>query len=174
MFLKSFLNSLFPQRFLWTLSRKITVFKCVHIEDIKKYNKNSSYTDTEWCVLFILRRAKKLDIGRFSSVQSLSHVQLFATPWITAACPSPTPRVYPNSCPSSWWCHPGISSSVIPSSSCPQSLPASETFPMSQFFASGGQSTGVSASASVLPMNIQDWFPLGLTGLSPCCPGDFQ
>ena len=76
-------------------------------------------------------------------------------------CPSPTPRVYSNSCPSSQWCHPAISSSVIPFSSCPQSLPASGSFPISQFFAWGGQSTGVSASASVLPMNTQDWFPLG-------------
>ena len=79
-------------------------------------------------------------------------------------CPSPTTRVYSNLCPSSRWCHPAISSSVIPFSSCPQSFPASGSFPVSQFFASGGQSIGVSASASVLPMNIQDWFPLGWTG----------
>ena len=78
-------------------------------------------------------------------------------------CPSPTPRTYSNSCPSSWWCHPTISSSVIPFSSCLQYFPASGSFPMSQF-SSGGQSIEVSASASVLPMNIQDWFPLGLTG----------
>ena len=74
-------------------------------------------------------------------------------------CPSPTLRVYPNSCPSSQWCHPAISSSVVPFSSCPQSLPASGSFPMSQLFASDGQSIGVSASASVLPMNTQDWSP---------------
>ena len=80
-------------------------------------------------------------------------------------CPLPTPRVYSNSCPLSQWCHPIISSSVIPFSSRLQSFPASGSFPMSQFFASGGQSIGVSVSASVLPMNIQDWFPLGLTGL---------
>ena len=79
-------------------------------------------------------------------------------------CPSPTPRAYSNSCPLSWWCHPTISSSVIPFSSHLQSFPASGAFPMSQFFASGGQSTGVLASASVFPMNIQDWFPLALTG----------
>ena len=78
-------------------------------------------------------------------------------------CPSPTPRVYSNSCPSSRWCHPAISSSVVPFSSCPQSLPASGSFPMSQLFAWGGQSTGVSASVSVLPMNSQDWSPLGWT-----------
>ena len=78
-------------------------------------------------------------------------------------CPSPTPGVYSNSCPLSQWCHPTISCSVVPFFSCLQSFPASGSFPMSQFFASGGQSTGVSASASVLPMNIQDWFPLGWT-----------
>ena len=78
-------------------------------------------------------------------------------------CPSPTPGAYSNSCPSNWWCHPTISSSVIPFSSCLQSFPASGSFLMSQFFTSGGQSIGVSASASVLPMNIQDWFPLGWT-----------
>ena len=79
-------------------------------------------------------------------------------------CPSPTPGVYSNLCPSSQWCHPAISSSVVPFSSCPQSLPESGSFPMSQLFAWGGQSTGVSASASVLPVNTQDWFPLGWTG----------
>ena len=79
-------------------------------------------------------------------------------------CPSPTPRVYPNSCPLSRWCHPAISSSVIPFSSCRQSFPASGYFPVSQFFTSGGPSIGASASASVLPMNIQDWFPLEWTG----------
>ena len=79
-------------------------------------------------------------------------------------CPSPTPRVYSNSCPLSPWCHPTISSSVIPFSSRLQSFPASGSFPMSQFFPSGGQRIGVSASASVLPMNSQDWSPLGWTG----------
>ena len=80
-------------------------------------------------------------------------------PW-----PSPTPGVYSNSCPLSWWRHPAISSSVDPFSFCPQSLPASGSFPMSQLFEWGGQSTGVSASASALPKNIQDWSPLGWTG----------
>ena len=79
-------------------------------------------------------------------------------------CPSPTPRVYSSSCLLSWWCHPTISSSIIPFSSCLQSCPASESFQMCQFFTLGSQSTGVSASASVLPLNIQDWFPLGWTG----------
>jgi len=79
-------------------------------------------------------------------------------------CPSPTPRACSNSYPSSWWCHPTISSSVVPFSSCLQSFSASGSFPMSQFFASGGQSIKALVSASVLPMNIQDWFPLELTG----------
>ena len=79
-------------------------------------------------------------------------------------CPSQTPGVYSNSCPSSRWCHPAISSSVIPFSSCPQSLPGSGSFPVSQLFTSGGQSIGVSASASLLPMNTQDWSPLGWIG----------
>ena len=79
-------------------------------------------------------------------------------------CSSPTPRVNSNPCPSSWWHHPAISFSVVPFSSCPQSLPASGSFPMSQLFTSGGQSIGVSASASVLPMNTQDWSPWGWTG----------
>ena len=79
-------------------------------------------------------------------------------------CPSPTPRVHSNSCPSSWWCHPAISSSIISFSSCSQSLPVSGSLPMSQIFAWGGQNIGVSASASVIPMNTQDWSPLGLPG----------
>ena len=79
-------------------------------------------------------------------------------------CPSPTPRVHPNPCPSSLWCHPTISSSVVPFSSYPQSFPTSGSFQMSQLFASGGQSIGLSASTSVLPMNTQDWSPLGWTG----------
>ena len=79
-------------------------------------------------------------------------------------CPSPTPEAYPNSCPSGQWCHPTISSSIVPFSSRLQSFRVSGSFPMSQLFASGGHSIGVSALASVLPMNIQDWFPLGWTG----------
>ena len=106
---------------------------------------------------------------QFSSVQFshsvVSHsLQPHGLQHTRPPCPSSTPGVYSNSCPLSWWCHPTISSSVIPFSSHLQSFPASGSFQMSQFFASGGQSTGVSASASVLPMNIQDWFPLGWTG----------
>ena len=112
---------------------------------------------------------------QFSSVQSLSSVQFSRSvvsdslwphePQHTRPpCLSPTPGVHPNSCASSRWCHPAISSSVVPFSSCLQSFPASGSFPMSQLFAWGCQSTGVSASATVLPMNTQDWSPLGCTG----------
>jgi len=105
-------------------------------------------------------------ISRFSSVsqscpnslrlQGLQHTRL--------PCPSPIPGAYSNSCPSRQWCHPTISSSVVPFFSCLQSFPSSRSSPMSLFFISGGQSIGVSASASVLPTNIKDWFPLGWTG----------
>ena len=108
-------------------------------------------------------------INLFSSVQ-FSHsvvsdsLQPHKLQHARPPCPSSTPGVYPNSGPLSWWCHPAISSSVVPFSSCPQSFPASGPFQMSQLFTSGGQSIGVSASTSVLPMNIQDWSPLGWTG----------
>ena len=107
---------------------------------------------------------------QFSSVQ-LSHSVVSDSFWphglqhARLPCLSPTPGACSNSCPLSWWCHPTISSSVISFSSCLQSCPASGSFPKSQFFASGGQSIGASASASVLLMNIQDWLPLGLTSL---------
>ena len=117
--------------------------------------------------------------GPFSSVQfSCSVVSNTLRPHelqhARPPCPSPTPGVHSNSCPSSWWCHPTISSSVVPFSSCPQSLPASGSFPMSQLFTWGVQSIGVSASASVLPMNTQDWSPLGWTGWIPRSPRDSQ
>ena len=121
----------------------------------EKTEKNSILTSPfSWCTYFTL--------VQFSSVVSdslrpheLQHSRL--------PCPSPTPGVYSNSCASSRWCHPTISSSVIPFSSRLQSFPASGSFLMSQFFTSGGQSIGVSASASVLPMTTQDWSPLGWT-----------
>ena len=106
------------------------------------------------------------DVVQFSSAESLRCVPLSVDPWTAAHQASlsiANTRAYSNSCPSCQWCHPTISSSVIPFSSCPQSFPASGSFPMSQFFASVSQSTGASASAWVLPMNSQDWFPLGLT-----------
>ena len=113
----------------------------------------------------------------FSSVQSLSRVWLFVTPWIGAHQTSlsiTNPGVQSIWCPSSRWCHPAISSFVIPFFSCPQSLLASESFPMSQLFSWGGQSAGVSASASFPPKKSQGWSPLdGLVG-SPCSPSDSQ
>ena len=110
-----------------------------------------------WLVLFLL--------VQFSSVAQLCPtLQPHGLQHARLPCPSPTPGVYSNSCPSSRWCHPAISSSVGPLSSHFPTFPASGSFPMSQFFISGGQSIGVSASASVLPMNIQEWFPLGWTG----------
>ena len=112
-----------------------------------------TYSPSPWiCIIYTI----------FSqSVQLLSCVQLQHT---RVPCPSTAPKACSNSCPSSQWCHPTISSSVVPFSSCLQSFPASGSFHMSQLFTSGGQSIGASASASALPMNIQDWFPLGLTG----------
>ena len=103
---------------------------------------------------------------RYVVVQLLSRVWFFVRPWTAAcqaSCPSPSPGACSNSCAWTWWCHPTISFSVVPFSSCLQSFPASGFFPMSRFFTSGGQSIG--ASASVIPMNIEDWFPVGLTGL---------
>ena len=105
-----------------------------------------------------------------SSVHQFSHSVVSNSLWphelqhARPPCPSPTPRVHPNPCASSQWCHPTISSSVVPFSSCPQSFPASGSFQMSHLFTSGGHSIGVSASTSVLPMNTQDWSPLGWTG----------
>ena len=121
------------------------------------------------CISYMYKTILKYDSLLFSSVQ-FSHSVVSDSLWphrlqhTRLSCPSPTPGAYWNSCPLSQWCHPTISSSVIPFSSCLQSFPASESFQMSQFFTSRGQSIGVSASASVLPMNIQDWFPLGWTG----------
>ena len=108
-----------------------------------------------------------MKLNDFGSVQLLSRVCLFTTSWTAAhqtSCPSPTIGAYSNSYPPSRRCYPTISDSVSPLSSCLQSFPASGSFQMSQFLASGGQSIGVSPSASILLMNIQDWFPLGLTG----------
>ena len=111
---------------------------------------------------------RELRSHMFSSVQ-FSHSVMSNSLWphelqhARPPCPSPTPRVHPNSCPLSWWCHPTISSSVVPFSSCPQSFPASGSFPVSQLFASGGQRIAVSASTSDLPMNTQDWSSLGWT-----------
>ena len=108
-----------------------------------------------WIILF------SLSFSQFSHSFVSNSLQPHGLQHARLPCPSPTPRACSNSCPSSQWHHPTISSSVVPFSSCPQSFPTSGSFQMSQFFASGGQTIGVSDSASVLPMNIQDWFPLG-------------
>ena len=117
--------------------------------------------------------------NQFSSVQFHSSVMHNSLPahglqHNRLPCPSPTPRACSNPWTSSRWCHPTISSSVVPFSSCLQSFPASGSFQMSQFIASGGQSIGVSASTTVLLMNIQDWFNLRLMVWSPCSPGTFK
>ena len=113
------------------------------------------------CVCVCVHMLSSVQFSRSVMSDSLRpHESQYARP----PCPSPTPGIYPNPNPSSQWCRPAISSSVIPFSSCPQSFPASGSFPMNQLFTSGGQNIGVSASASVLPMNNQDWPPLGWTG----------
>ena len=117
------------------------------------------------CWLFNLHVSTSVFISvQFSHSVVCDSLQSHGLQHTRLPCPSPTPRAYSNSCPSSWWCHPNILFSVTPFSSCLQSFSASGSFLMSQFFASGGKSIGVSTSASVLPMNTQDWFPLGWTG----------
>ena len=121
------------------------------------------YTCVYLCVFPWLNRQRHRSIQFSSVAQSCPTLRPHELQHARPPCPSPTPRVHSNSRPSSWWCHPAISSSVVPFS-CFQSLPASESFPMSQLFARGGQSTRVSASASVLPKNTQDWSPSERTG----------
>ena len=135
---------------------------------LKLLEMNNSYFEFLKLRLRMFSRPSMVTYYQFNSVQLLScarSLQLHGLLHSRPACPSPTPGAYSSSCPSCWWCHPTISSSVVPFSSHLQSFPASGSFPMRWFFTSGGQSTGVSASVSVLPMNIQDWFPLGWTGL---------
>ena len=144
----------------------------------QQYTSVKSQIHTTGCRMlnFILNFFWKSEKMKDSSVQLFSCVRLFATPW-TAACQaylSILPGTCSNSCPLNRWCHPAISSSVTLFSSCLQSFPASGSFQMSQLFTSGGQSIGASASASALPMNIQDWFPLGWLVGSPCSPRDSQ
>ena len=115
-------------------------------------------------LLFIHPRYNQVSSVQFSRSVVSDFLELHGPQHARPPHLSPTPGVHPNSCPLSQWCHQTISSSVIPFSSCPQSFPASGSFPMSQFFASGGQSIGVLASTSVLPMNTQDWSPLEWTG----------
>ena len=139
--------------------------------------KSQGWSPSEWTGWISLQSK---GLSRVFSNTTVQKHQFFGAQ-VTKSCPAlcdpmdcsmpgfpvhyPTPGACSNSCPSSWWCHPTSSFSAIPFSSCLQSFPASRSFPMSQLFESGGQSIGASVSSSVLPMNIQDWFPLGLTGL---------
>ena len=125
----------------------------------QSFSSNFTVTLCVWytCELLFYRHLAAKSCWTLLRPHGLQHTRL--------PCPSPSPRAYSNSCPSSQWCHPTILSSVTPFSSCPQSFAASGSFPVIQFFASGGQSTRASASAAVLPMNIQGSFPLGLAGL---------
>ena len=158
LFNKHFLSTILGKE-VWPWTRQLAFGKLAGVGGHSSHQKTCHY--------FSVTHYKLEKHLQFSSVQLLSRVWLFVTPW-TAACQVSlsitNSQSSHNPCPSSWWCHPTISSSVAPFSSCPQSFPASGSFQMSQFFASGGQRIGVSASASVLPMNIQDWFPLAWTG----------
>ena len=119
-------------------------------------------------------KCKQAHSVQFSCSVVSDSLQLHELQHVRPPCPSPTPRDHSNSCPSSQWCHPAIPSSVVPFSSCPESLPASKSFPMSQLFAWGGKSTGVSALASFLPQNTQVWFLWEWLVGSPCSPRDSQ
>ena len=138
------------------------IFKISHISDIIRY-----LSFSVWLTSFsvVVSRSMQFSAVQFSRSVMPDSLRPHESQHARPPCLSPTPGVYPNSCPSSRWCHPAISSSVFPFSSCPQSLPASESFPMSQFFAWGGQSIGVSALALVLPVNTKDWFPLDWVSL---------
>ena len=147
---------------------KYTLFSSDHFRQVSTSKTGAKMIDSKKVCIEKKMESKSV-LYYFSSVQfsrsvvsdsSQPHESQHARP----PCPSPTPGVHPNSYTSSWWCHPSISSSVVPFSSCPQSLLASGSFPMSQLFAWGDQSIRVSASASVLPMNTQDWSNLGWTG----------
>ena len=134
--------------FVWLSSLSVIISRSIHVAAMALFHS---------FVIYIFFWHQSIQFSR--SVMSNS-LWLHESQHTRPPCPSPTSGVHWDSCPSSQWCHPAISSSVVPFSSCPQSLPASESFPMSQLFARGGQSTGVSASASFLPKNTQGWSPL--------------
>ena len=173
-----FLSHLFSLLYIYFLSHSVSTLLCLFLYFVvllaSRHDsfKSLTFKRLSSCLIHELKASPasyKFDISWFifSSVQfSCSVVSDSATPWNAARQASlsiPTPRVHPNPCPLSRWCHPTILSSVVPFSSYPQSFPASGSFQMSQLFASGGQSIEVSASISVLPMNTQDWSPLGWT-----------
>ena len=157
----------------WLLSPSAVILEpkkrvCHYFHCFPIYLPRSDGTRYHDLILWMLSFKAAFSLSSFiSSVQSLSHFRLF---WphepqhARPPCPSSIPGVYPNPCPLCRWCHPTTSSSLVPFSSCLQSFPASGSFQMSQLFTSAGQSMGLSASTSVLPVNIQDWFPLGWTG----------
>ena len=157
--------------FTKTLQRKKNWLQCLTIITVMPpsslFYGTTCSNGTSICIILLPQAITGVRL--FSSLQ-FSHSVVSDSFWpyesqhARPPCPSPTAGVYPNPCPLSRWCHPTISSSVIPFSSCPQSFPASGSFLMSQLFASGGQSIGVSASTSVLPVNTQDWSALGWTG----------
>ena len=149
--------------------------ECTQTERPPPHTHTHTHTHTELSLLQCLSYFKHFISVQFSCSVVSNSLRSHGLQHARLPCPSPPALgACSNSCPLSWWCHLTISSSVIPFFSCFQSFPASESFPMSQFFTSGGQSIGVSASASVLPMNIQDWSPLGWTAGSPCSPRDSQ
>ena len=140
---------------------------CAHVFKLSKIKiRNTSFLC--WVILHLLISGSRHSIVccsvQFSRSVMSNSLRPHGLQYARPPCPSPTPRVHPNPCPLCPWCHPTISSSVVPFSSCPQSFPASGSFQMSQLFISGGQSIGVSASTSVPPVNTQDWSPLGWTG----------
>ena len=139
-----------PSRWFWCMIKHEISPKNISISQMRKLRQR----EVKWHDLELLSLFSHYVVSESLQPHGLQHAR--------PPCPSPTPGVYSNSCPLTRWCHPTISSSVVPFSSCLQSFPASGSFQMSQFFASGGQSIGV--STLVLPMNIQDWFPLGWTG----------
>ena len=154
-------------RSLWVPDPIITSFDCPPGQGLDSVvNKRRAKPRTGKDSRALQKPELALFLYQFSWAQSLSRVQFFVTSWTAARppCPSPTPGAYSNSHPSSWWYHPTISSSVVPFFSSLQSFPATGSFQMCHFFISGGQSIGVSTSVSVLPMNTQDWSPLGWTG----------
>ena len=169
-------------------SPKMMLLKCC-TQHVSKFGKLSSGHRTRTNVFFpIPKKGNAKECSKYHTISLISHASkvmlkilqvrlvqfshsvmsdslwCYGLQHARPPCPSPTPRLYSNSCPLSQWCHPTISSSVVPFSSCLQSFPVSGSFQMSQLFSSGGQSIGVSASTSVLPMNTQDWSPLGWTG----------